>query len=248
MSVPSTQVVAYWVRDTLSYTEWKPLRDVCVQVVITRLVDKSEAEVEDFVDEHLAYIANHLRDHIEQTQKDGGAIRFEIDNDPSPYVRAIESYESNVLRRLRLIDPFHVEDLCAKILRKLGANSHQTAQVADGGIDFIGTNLNIVPGRLSVPDACKAIVLGQTKRYGKDNLISEKVVREFVGAAVMRRHQLAVEGKIGPLSPVIFAFWTTSDFDKNAKKFARESGLWFMDGLTFAYYINELGLSGALLD
>ncbi len=247
MATPSTQVAASWVKTEINVTEWRPLREVCVESILKRWTGKSEAEIEDFVDDKLSYIAGHLRDEAAQTRADGATARFEIDDEQSPYVKAIESYASKVLERLRQIDPFAVEELCAKILQKLGANSQKTEQTNDGGVDFIASNLNIVPGALNVPDACKALVVGQTKRYKDGNLISETKVREFVGAAVMRRYKLQKEGPVGPLSPIIFAYWTTSDFEPNAKKFAREAGLWFMDGFTFANYINELGLSGALL-
>ncbi len=247
MSKPSTQVVAYWVKATVTVTDWRPLRDTCVEAVTSRWTGKGQAEVEDFVDEKLSHIAEHLREEAAQSRSDGADSRFEIDDESPPYIKAIDSYASKVLDRLRIIDPLEVERLCAKILTKLGANSQRTEGSADGGVDFTATNLNIVPGALRVPDACKALVIGQTKRYKDGNLISETRVREFIGAAVMRRHLLTREGNIGPLSPIIFAFWTTSDFEPNAKKFARESGLWFMDGFTFANYINELGLSGALL-
>ena len=49
-------------------------------------------------------------------------------------------------------------------------------------------------------------------------------------------------GQIGPLAPVPFAFWTTSDFDPNAKKFAHATGVWYMDGDTLANYVKYLSL------
>jgi hypothetical protein len=45
-----------------------------------------------------------------------------------------------------------------------------------------------------------------------------------------------------PLMPTLFAFWTTSDLDPNAKKYARSVGLWYMDGPTLSAYAQELGL------
>ena len=247
MAEPSTQIVAFWVKSTVTICEWRPLRDTCMEALTSKWTGKNLSEIEDYVDEKLPYIAEHLRNDAAQNLSDGADSRFEIDDESPPFIKAIDSYTSKVLARLRTINPCEVESLCAKILTKLGANSQRTAGTADGGVDFIATNLNIVPGALGVPDACKALVIGQTKRYKDGNLISETQVREFVGAAVMRRHSLAREGSIGPLSPIIFAFWTTSDFEPNAKKFARDSGLWIMDGFTFANYVTELGLSGSLL-
>ncbi len=132
------------------------------------------------------------------------------------------------------------------ILAALGATSQTTNKSKDGGIDFYGINLKVVPTALSVPAASKTAVIGQAKRYKEGNVISETQVREFVGAATLARHKLLKDNKIGPLSPVIFAFWTTSDFDQNAKLFARELGLWYKDGVTLARYVTELGLKEAL--
>jgi hypothetical protein len=56
-----------------------------------------------------------------------------------------------------------------------------------------------------------------------------------------------MQEKLGPLTPVVFAFWTTSDFDPNAKRFARDVGLWYMDGLTLASYVSGLGLENYLI-
>ena len=247
MSVPSTQIAAAWIKATLTTTEWKPLHLACVEALTLKWTGKSEAEIFDFTDDKISYIAEHLRDEAAQCLADGSIRRFEIDDEQSPYIKAIASHTSKVLDKLRTINPFYVEHLCSDILKKLGANSSTTQQTSDGGVDFIASNLNIVPGALTIPDACKAIVIGQTKRYKEGNLITETKVREFVGAAILRQYVLQKEGKAGPLTPFIFAFWTTSDFDPGAKKFARDVGLWFMDGFTFATYINDLGLVAALL-
>ena len=53
---------------------------------------------------------------------------------------------------------------------------------------------------------------------------------------------MASEHSIAPLTPTLFAFWTTSDLETNAKKYARNIGLWYMDGSTLVAYIEELGL------
>ena len=247
MATPSSQIAAAWTKSALQNTEWVPLRDVCFAAVSANWGGKSESELWEYVEENVAFVAEYLRREAAEWKVDGTVPRFEIDAEPSPYIRALTSYASKVLIKLREADPFRVEELCAEILKKLGANSFKTQSTGDGGVDFVGTHMNIVAKGLSVPDACKAIVLGQTKRYKDGNTINETKMRDFVGGAVLRRHLMQKDGTAGPLTPFIFAFWTTSDFDPNAKRFARESGLWYMDGYTFANYINELGLAGALM-
>jgi restriction endonuclease Mrr len=246
MAIPSSQVAANWVREDLDSTSWIPLRELVFQTVKQRLVARTDDEVWDYVEANLAYIAEHLRDAASEYVSDGAIPEFEIDNEPIPYVRSLPSLPTSVLSKLRKIDPFHLEEVCARLLGALGADSNATQRTNDGGIDFIGVNLAIVPGALTIPLACKAAVIGQTKRYKEGNTITETQVREFVGAATLKRHELLREGKLGPLTPVLFAFWTTSDFDPNAKRFARAVGLWYMEGLTLASYVSNLGLEDHL--
>ena len=164
-----------------------------------------------------------------------------------PYIRVIVSAPSELITKLRRIDPFEFERVCARILGGLGATARTTQRTNDGGADFIGVNMNAVPAALSVPATCKAVVIGQAKRYRDGNLIVETKLREFVGAGILERHQLLKEGRISPLTPVLFAFWTTSSFDPNAKRYARDMGLWYMDGVTLAGYVNLLGLHEIVL-
>jgi restriction endonuclease Mrr len=133
------------------------------------------------------------------------------------------------------------------VLEKLGAQSQVTKQTNDGGVDFIGVDLKLVPKKFNVPAACRAAVIGQAKRYKDGNAINEVRLRGFVGAALLRRHVLHQEGNIGPLTPVLCAFWTTSYFDFNAKKYARAAGLWYMDGRTLADYVHGLSLRGFVM-
>ncbi len=126
---------------------------------------------------------------------------------------------------------------------KLGATANTTERTGDGGVDFVGSNLDIMPSGYGIPAVCRASVIGQTKRYKGTNIVSEKAVREFVGSGVWKRHRLRLDSGISPLAPVILAFWTTSSFEPNAKRYAREMGIWYMDGHTLASYITKLGLS-----
>jgi restriction endonuclease Mrr len=241
MGIPSSQVAAVWVKQELESTEWTLLREVLFKAVKKKLLSLSEEELWDYAEANLVYVAEHLRDAVAECLVDGTIPSFEIDDEPSPYVRATSELPSDVLCKLRRIDPFELESICAKLLDALGATSHATQKTNDGGIDFVGVNLKIVPSALTIPASCKAAVIGQTKRYN-DKPISETRVREFVGAATLKRHQLWKSANLGPFAPVVFAFWTTSDFEPNAKQYARDVGVWYMDGLTLAAYVSSLGL------
>jgi hypothetical protein len=246
MAGPPSQVAAVWVQDELGVTDWSPLKDVLFQAVKKQL-KTSDIEVWDYVDSNLSYVAEHLRDIASDYASDGATPGFEIDTEQPPYIRLLPALPTKLLSKLRKIDPFEVESVCARLLAALGAESSATQRTNDGGVDFVAVNLNIVPGGLTIPMACKAVVIGQTKRYKDGNSISETKLREFVGAAMLKKHQLQKDGKLGPLTPVIFAFWTTSGFDPNAKRFAKEAGIWYMEGLTLASYVSTLGFEESVM-
>jgi hypothetical protein len=242
MGVPSTQIIAVWIKDGLINPDFLLLEDVAFAVLRDRLPRYSEDDIWEIVEEKLCHIADCLRNDAAESRADGVPLRFEIDDEQSPYIKAFPA-DNALLAKLRRINPFVVEDLCAQILGKLGATAHVTEQTGDGGVDFIASNLDILPAGYGVPAVCRATVIGQTKRYKETNVITEKALREFVGSGVWKRHKLRLDSGISPLAPVILAFWTTSNFEPNAKKYAREMGIWYMDGHTLASYIAKLGLS-----
>lgn len=242
MGVPPTQVIAVWIKDGMTNTEFLLLEQVAFAVLRQRLPKYSDGQIWDVIEEKLSYIAASLRNDAAECKADGVPLRFEIDDEQSPYIKAFPT-DNTLLAKLRRIDPFVVEDLCAQILTKLGATANATERTGDGGVDFIASNLDIMPFGYGIPAVCRATVIGQTKRYKETNIINEKAVREFVGSGVWKRHKLRLDSGISPLAPVILAFWTTSNFDLNAKRYAREMGIWYMDGHTLASYIAKLGLS-----
>ena len=246
MGIPSSQVCAAWVKQDLASAEWGRLSDACYRAIRARVPTWTDAAVHEYVETNLFYVAEHLRDEASEWRIDGKAPQFEIDQEQSPYIRASPSEARPLLRHLRNIDPFRFETLCALILNKLGADGKATQKTADGGVDFEAFGLQIVRGTLGVPSACNAAVIGQAKRY-KENPVRETEVREFIGAALLRRHELQTQQKLTPLAPVLLAYWTTSDFDQNAKRFARAMGLWYMDGDTLSNYVYQLGLADELI-
>jgi hypothetical protein len=242
MGVPSTQIIAVWIKDGTVQADFRPLNEVAFTVLRNQLPRFSDDAIWEMIEEKLEHIAEALRTDAAEAKADGIPPRFEIDDEPSPYIKAFPT-ESELLSKLRRIDPFVVEDLCAQVLTKLGATANATERTGDGGVDFIATNLDILPAGYGIPAVCRATVIGQTKRYKETNVITEKSLREFVGSGVWKRHKLRLDSGICPLAPVILAFWTTSNFEPNAKRYAREMGIWYMDGHTFASYISKLGLS-----
>lgn len=239
MATPSSQIVAAWVKKEITAPAWIALETICFSAVRKNWPTPSDDEILDFVEANIYYVSEYLRDDIAECVVDGRTSYFEIDNEPRPYIRACSFVASDIAEKLHRVDPFVFEHICAAILDKLGAQAQTTQRTNDGGVDFWATNFSMLPTEFGMPTACKAAIIGQAKRYRDP--ITEVRLREFVGAATLYRHVLR-QGKVGPLTPVLWAFWTTADFDANAKKYARSAGLWYMDGMTLASYLDSLGL------
>lgn len=240
MKKPSSRVIACWVRESLFGTEWQQLKDVCQIAIQSRIPTYGDTFVSEIVEENIYYVAEILRNDIAESGVDGAACSFEIDDEDPPYIRVLPRGLIRTLSTIRSIDPFKFERLCAEILTRIGALTEVTSRTNDGGVDFIGYNMSLVTGPISVPTCCRVCVLGQAKRYNEHKIISETNLREFVGAAMRKRNDLVIQQKVAALSPIILAFWTTSSFDRNAKTYARAMGLWYMDGETLANYVETL--------
>ena len=94
MGVPSSQVAAVWVKEELGSTTWVLLREVLFSALRKNLRTSSDPEVWDLVEANLDYVAEHLRDCVAEWVVNGSAARFEIDNDPSPYIRLVGAMPS----------------------------------------------------------------------------------------------------------------------------------------------------------
>lgn len=242
MAKPSSQTAAGWVKDTLRDREWLSLREILITAVTEKWTRHSTEEIAEFVEENLPYVAEHLRDESAQAIHDGAVCPYEIDNEDDPYVKFHAQDDGSLLLKLKRICPFDFEEVCSKLINAIGANSRVTSKTRDGGVDFIAVGLDILPADLNCPLHCRASVIGQAKRFD-NRLIAEKSLREFVGASLLHRNDLRVRQSISPLSPVLLAFWTTSNFEPNTKIFARKAGVWLMDGHTLSTYLIKLGLT-----
>lgn len=240
MSIPSSQVAAGWVKDAVG-DEWISLKVIMSSIVEQKWTGRSSAEVGEYVEDNLYYVAEHLRTELAEARLDGAHCPFEIDEEEDPYIRKIAELPSDLLMKLKTICPFAFEEVCSRILGSLGGREYRTPKTGDGGIDFIVTEIDVLPQDINSPEHCRGAVIGQAKRYN-GRLIGEKNVREFIGASLLKRHELRQSGSIGPLTPVLLAFWTTSNFEPNCKVFARKAGVWLMDGATLANYLVKLGL------
>ncbi|EME1740598.1 restriction endonuclease [Cronobacter sakazakii] len=240
----SSQVISSWLVEHLTDKSWQSILDITISVLKSKLRHKSEDEIADLTEEHLPYVINILRDMLEKERVTGVAPRFELDEEDPPYIRSIVSPTSlKILKRLRKLTPSEFEVICADLLKSLGANATPSGGSDDGGIDFVGFDLLIHKDLKNMPANSKFLILGQAKRYKDNNNVTLNELRQFVGSCKAKKNDYMVQGKIGPLTPIIYAFWTTSNFDSKARDYAHQMGLWFMDGYSISCHIESFSIA-----
>jgi restriction endonuclease Mrr len=244
MAKLSSQIIAQWAIENLESEEWILLSDICMQG-IRRQNRFSESIIEESVERELGYVAEILRNNAACAVEHGELVTYEVDDEQSPYIKKICETLPLILTAIRNIDSAEFEVLCAKILSKLGWNeAERIGGTQDDGVDFYAFGFpNSQLFDLPMPPSCKALLIGQAKRYKQDNNVSETEIRKFVGGAFKKLNEFRKAGKVGALTPVIFAFWITSDFDSPAKEYAKTMGIWFMNGRTLVEYLDKLDLA-----
>jgi restriction endonuclease Mrr len=237
----SSQEIAKWVERHLQSTEWLALREAMAQA-IGRAMPKASIEIQtDLAEEHLKYVDEILRNNRALLIEDGGVPTYELD-EKDQYIRRVNQLNVDVAAKLRKIDPFYFEVVCKRILEEMGGAAENTQKSYDNGVDFYALNLTTYAAGYPVPKSAALTVIGQAKRYGDNNDVTETEIRKFVGGAAFTLDQLRKQGKVNVCSPVVFAFWTTSDLHLHAKEYSRKMGIWHLDGIALAEYVVKLGL------
>lgn len=234
MSTPKPQYVANLLVEKGNNIEYKKLEDCLFTIMSEKFASFSEEEIWDYIELYQEDIAKELFNKESDSKVDGITLNFDIDEtDGDYYIKFFDKPEIKLLRKLQADTPPNFEIFCKEILDKLGGNSVVSGSPHDGGIDFSSTDLliNNLP-RLSTKGS-RILVIGQAKRFIDGNHVTEKDLREFVGACVKRIDELkrTRSDSFGILHPVILAFWTTSDFHRNAKDFAKDMGIWYLNGI-----------------
>ena len=188
---------------------------------------------------------------LAEEQSEGISPRFEVAIEgesrvtgTEAYFRVLETPEKPLLTKLRAMDPGGFEDFCANILSNLGAKATRVGGSNDNGVDFIALSLQLGEKVKFAPRVSKALVIGQAKRYKEGSNITPTMLREFVGGAILRANELRESNRFdaGVLTPVIYAYWTTSDFHYEARKYARAMGMWYLNGLGLTQLAMRAGL------
>lgn len=225
--------------------DWVALSVVCMDSLQEEFPQKSADWCSEIVEDCLQKVASFLRGEVQECLEDGVPPAFQIDEEASPYVRCKDAAARDLLGRMRNMHPANFENLCANMVSRIGrAESHVTRYSKDGGVDFYALDFDFVPDGVSTPQSCKAIVIGQAKRYSNENSVGEGELRSFIGGAFKVRSDLSLKGGIFPLSPTVYAFWTTGEFERPAKNYAKSMGIWYLAGPGLARYVLDLGLEG----
>jgi len=220
------------------------LRSVIEKTLRVQLRSKSEEEIAELAESLESQVFFELHKTIENLQQNGVEPTLEIDGDEqSSYIRGCNLNVILFLDKIKELSPDQFEKFCVTILDTLGATSRQVGGTGDGGVDFIATDLPISRSDSIALRAGYPVVVGQAKRYAENKQITETDLRKFLGGALVIAEELKMrEERFGILTPVIFAFWTTSDFHNDAREFARKSGIWCLGGLAIAQLAIKLKL------
>ena len=244
----SADTLAFWVVQDAKNVMFRPLLDLAVEVLALRMAALSAEQRADQAEKVLHKLSDALTRIAAESREDGVEPGFELsDADEAFYYRSRESDAVHLRDELLALAPKPFEEFCARVLQKFGAEARITGKPGDGGVDFVARNLLLSGQNAPSPIGARALVLGQAKRYSKEALIAETDLRSFVGGAIRRlsdpQDQLAY--RVAALAPISLAFWTTSDFQPSAKKYARAVGLWYLNGIGLAQLALRLGVSAS---
>lgn len=146
-------------------------------------------------------------DYIKHQQSDGDDDSQESDVRLSPedkiesgFTELENAVKSDLLERVRAMDPYEFEVVVLKLLKAMGYGEFvETTKSGDGGIDGIINQDQLGLEKIYI----------QAKRYAEDHKIREPLIRDFIGA-------MSGDTRKG-------IFVTTSTFDESAIKKAKDA-------------------------
>lgn len=245
MATIGPETIALWLSRDASNSTFRPLIDVTIEVLGLRMPSKSLEDRAEIAELLLPRIISSLERISTESLEDGVEPTFKLSLDErTSYLKTVESPASRFLQVLLGKNSQDFEAFCVEVLNSMGGSGTVTGRSGDGGVDFVARDLSFSADKGPAPAGARVLVVGQAKRYSRDNLISENDLRCFVGGALRRA---ADPGDIltyrrAHLAPLVFAFWTTSDYHPSAKSYARAMGLWYLNGIGLAQLAMRLGV------
>ncbi len=247
MSLPGHNIISVWVSERAQNLEFLTLSEVEFSVLNDQLGHKHSPEtIAELSETHLSRVAVELEGISSEYLADGITPQFILEEDGGVvYFKALETPEHALLNKLKMLSPAEFEKYCAIILEKLGGTSYHTGQKDDDCVDFMCQGIRLGSDDGPAPLSACTVVFGQAKRYTTGVTVSLTQMREFIGGALRRCHEWkAINGdKVGPLTPVVYAFWTTSDFQKAAREYSRSMGIFSLNGVGLAQLAMRCGLT-----
>lgn len=244
MAELSPETVAFWLSNEIEGDQFTPLEQAVTDLLRRRGVSFSDEQAAEFAEVNLEAIVSYLREIEIRLLRDGNEPLFEIDtSDPKYYVKGNRKDVSDYLSRLFKLDDRQFEGFCSRILTGLNAtHAERSGGKSDGCVDFVGKFIE-----LSTPSSigAKVLVVGQAKRYARHNLVRLNELRTFVGGAMQRvaNHLDPLIFRSGLLAPVVYAFWTTSDFHPSARQYAADIGIWHLNGNAVSQLAMRVGIA-----
>jgi restriction endonuclease Mrr len=235
MADPKPYVVARWISSEMRDVAFIPLQDAVAAVVARRLTEKSPEELAELSEGLAPAVFDELLIVSVQNADRGVEATFELAGERGDaHIRAAQTEAPLVLEKLLGLSPKAFEDFCASVLSAIGGKGQSVGRVGDGGVDFLAMAVPFGSSSGAAFRAACPLVVGQAKRYKEDNLVSEAEVRDFLGGALVRAVQVQRDNNYGLMSPVVFAFWTTSELNAKAMEYAKRAGVWYLGGLALA--------------
>jgi restriction system protein len=154
---------------------------------------------------------------IEKTELKSSSPQDLIDEG---FLRIEESVKSELLNKLKGLDPYFFEKVVLRLLKKMGyGDFFETAKSGDGGIDGIINEDKLGLDKIYI----------QAKRFAEGK-VREKDIRNFIGAMS------------GDTNKGVFV--TTSEFDKNAVEKAKNAHhkIILIDGVNLVNLMHEFNV------
>lgn len=243
MSELKPHVIALWVEETLKSSSYVSLYEGIFLALSAKLPEWSDEKRAEEVEKKLDDVRIALDYIAELRREQGFEPAFVVEGEPGAYyIKSQNELDREKLKSLLGISPKSFEEFCKRVLDALGGVAVTTGGVNDGGIDFVAEDLQLSGFESAALKKGRIALVGQAKRYKVDNLITLKDVREFIGAAALKADILKREksNRYGLFSPIILAFWTTSDFTKGANEYANQTGVWMLSGIALSQLSTRL--------
>jgi hypothetical protein len=239
-------VLALWIEQDCTQANFQAVRNLLAWSLRSRIQKYSDEKIAELAEELTPAISSALEKRKTDYAQEGVVPPFEVSiDDGDYYYKALPRPEMSLLNRLRTCSPAGFEIFCKFILARLKAEAVVEGGPHDGGIDFYAIGLSPGPLIEPAPPASKTVVIGQSKRYSATNDVGEVELRSFIGGTIKKADELRRKypDRFGLLTPVMLAFWTTGDFTPPARKYARDLGVWYLNGVGFSQLAIRIGLS-----